>query len=82
MAETRQRLLALLETPLAKRLLEDDRVMKVLIGLVGARGKVKKATDRRVAAIAKRLKLATAAEVSDLRRTIEELENRIAAKDA
>jgi hypothetical protein len=73
----------------ALRLMQDPRVMKALrnpklmqgfMGAVQLRAKVQQGLESRVQKVAKRLSLATEAEVRELRRTIRKLEREVEAQ--
>ena len=69
--------LRLLRDPRARRLLEDPRVKRALVEGLRLRGRASERVDRTLERMAKRLNLATARDVRELKRTIRRLEEEL-----
>ena len=65
-------------SPQVAKLMQDERVMKALMGAMSVPGKVTTFTNEQIEKLAKSMNLATEDEVKDLRRTIRHLEGEIA----
>lgn len=59
------------------KLMQDERVMKAVMGAFQFRGKVQESFDQRVEQVAKSLNLVTKSEIRDLKRTIRKLEQEL-----
>jgi len=81
MSDRRQRLLRWLQDPRVARLLQDPRVQKAMIDALRYRGRAQERIDRALETLAKRLNLATAREVRELKRTIRRLEEELRTTD-
>ena len=68
----------LMGDPRVARLMQDERVMKTLMGMMSVPGKVTTFTNEQVEKLARAMSLATEDEVADLRRTIRRLEEEVA----
>lgn len=77
--QLRNRALTLLSDPRVAALLQDPRVTQGIVSAFQFRSKVEKSIEERVRVIAKRLNLASASELSELRRAIARLERQIEA---
>ncbi len=75
-------LVRVLDTGALRKVLSDDRVMGVLVGLIGARGRIRKATRSRISTIARGLRLATEGDVRELRRAVDALGDAVAKIEA
>jgi hypothetical protein len=70
----------LTQDPRVMRALQNPKVMQGLMGVLQLRVKVQQNLESNVQRVAKSLRLATEAEVRDLRRTVRRLEREIAAQ--
>ncbi|HEY3594072.1 MAG TPA: hypothetical protein VGL13_09360 [Polyangiaceae bacterium] len=70
--------LKLLSDPRVAKLMQDERFMKAMMTAVSMPGKIDGFTKEHAEKFAKRMSLATADEVRDLRRTVRALEDEIA----
>ncbi len=77
MGDLRNRLLQLLQDPRVAKLLADPRAQKALMQGLRFRGRVQERIDLRLERMARRLNLATAREVRELKRTIRRLEEQL-----
>jgi polyhydroxyalkanoate synthesis regulator phasin len=77
MGNLRNRLLQLLQDPRVAKLLADPRAQKALMQGLRFRGRVQEQIDQRLERMARRLNLATAREVRELKRTIRRLEEQL-----
>ncbi len=77
MGDLQSRLLRLLQDPRVAKLLRDPRMQKALMRGLRFRGRVQEEIDRRFERMARRLNLATAREVRELKRTIRRLEEEL-----
>ncbi len=77
MGDLRNRLLQLLQDPRVAKLLADPRAQKALMQGLRFRGRVQERIDLRLERMARRLNLATAREVRELKRTIRRLEEEL-----
>ena len=77
MPDLQSRLLRLLRDPRVGKLLEDPRVQRALVEGLRLRGRVSERVDRSLEGVARRLNLATARDVRDLKRTIRRLEEEL-----
>ncbi|MDH3623334.1 MAG: hypothetical protein OES69_00125 [Myxococcales bacterium] len=77
MGDLRNRLLQLLQDPRVAKLLADPRAQKALMQGLRFRGRVQERIDQRLERMARRLNLATAREVRELKRTIRRLEEQL-----
>jgi polyhydroxyalkanoate synthesis regulator phasin len=68
----------LMGDPRVAKIMQDERVMKALMGAMSVPGKVTTFTSEQVERLAKAMSLATEDEVNDLRRTIRRLEEEVA----
>ena len=68
----------LMGDPRVAKIMQDERVMKALMGAMSVPGKVSTFTNEQAEKLAKAMSLATEDEVNDLRRTIRRLEKDIA----
>lgn len=69
----------LMQDPRFAKLMQDERVMKALMGAIQLRGKLQSGFDQRVEQVAKSLNLATQREVNELRRTLRKMERELEA---
>jgi hypothetical protein len=67
----------LMQDPRFMKLMQDERVMKAMMGAFQMRGKIQESLDQRVEVIAKKLNLATKAEIRDLKRALRKMENEL-----
>jgi hypothetical protein len=72
--------LRLMEDPRVMRALQNPTLMQGLMGAVQFRAKVQQNLESSVQRVAKRLSLATEAEVRELRRTVRKLERELDAQ--
>ncbi|MCZ6807971.1 MAG: hypothetical protein O7F08_13520 [Deltaproteobacteria bacterium] len=77
MGDLQNRLLRLLQDPRVAKLLRDPRTQKALMQGLRFRGRVQEGLDQRLERMARRLNLATAREVRELKRTIRRLEEEL-----
>ncbi len=77
MGGLQNRLLRLLQDPRVAKLLRDPRTQKALMRALRFRGRTQEEIDRRLETMARRLNLATAREVRELKRTIRRLEEEL-----
>lgn len=77
MGDLQNRLLRLLQDPRVAKLLRDPRTQKALMQGLRFRGRVQEGLDQRLELMARRLNLATAREVRELKRTIRRLEEEL-----
>jgi hypothetical protein len=70
----------LMQDPRVMKALQNPKLMQGLMGAVQLRAKVQQSLESRAQQVAKRLSLATAAEVRELRRTVRKLEREIEAQ--
>lgn len=77
MGDLQNRLLRLLQDPRVAKLLQDPRTQKALMQGLRFRGRVQEGLDQRLELMARRLNLATAREVRELKRTIRRLEEEL-----
>ncbi len=77
MGDLRNRLLQVLQDPRVAKLLADPRAQKALMQGLRFRGRVQEQIDQRLERMARRLNLATAREVRELKRTIRRLEEQL-----
>ncbi|MDH3727019.1 MAG: hypothetical protein OER77_05770 [Myxococcales bacterium] len=77
MGDLRNRLLQALQDPRVGKVLRDPRTQKALMRALRFRGRVQERIDQRLERMARRLNLATAREVRELRRTIRRLEEEL-----
>lgn len=77
MGAFRNRLLRVLQDPRVAKLLADPRAQQALMRVLRFRGRVQEQYDRRLERMARRLNLATAREVRELKRTIRRLEEEL-----
>jgi hypothetical protein len=75
--QLRNRAVTLLGDPRVAALLQDPRVMQGIVSAFKLRAKVEKSLEERVRVIAKRLNLASASELSELRRAVARLERQL-----
>ena len=68
----------LLSDPRVMKLMQNEQFMKAMMGAVSMPGKIDGFTKEHAEKFAKRMSLATAEEVRDLKRTIRSLEDQIA----
>jgi hypothetical protein len=68
----------LLADPRVMKLMQDERFMKAMMTAISMPGKIDGFTKEQAEKFAKRMSLATAEEVRDLKRTIRSLEDQIA----
>ena len=80
MGDLQSRLLRLLQDPHVAKLLRDPRMQKALMRGLRFRGRAQEEIDRRLERMARRLNLATAREVRELKRTIRRLEEELRAR--
>lgn len=67
----------LMQDPRFAKLMSDERVMKAVMQAFQLRGKIQQSFDERVAEVAKKLNLATQAEVRDLKRAMRKMEQEL-----
>jgi hypothetical protein len=67
----------LMSNPNVMKLMQDERVMKAVMGAMQLPAKVSTATEQVGETVAKTLNMATAREVKDLKRTIRKLEEQV-----
>jgi transcriptional regulator NrdR family protein len=72
--------LRLMQDPRVMKALQNPKLMQGLMGAVQLRAKVQQRLESNVQKVAKRLSLATEAEVRELRRTIRKLEREVEAQ--
>ena len=77
MDDLRNWLLRLLQDPRVAKVLRDPRAQSALMRALRLRGRVQEQVDARLERIARRLNLATAREVRELKRTIRRLEEKL-----
>lgn len=77
MGDLQNRFLRLLQDPRVAKLLRDPRTQKALMRALRFRGRAQEEIDRRLEIMARRLNLATAREVRELKRTIQRLEEEL-----
>ena len=77
MGDLQNQLLRLLQDPRVAKLLRDPRTQKALMQGLRFRGRVQEGLDQRLERMARRLNLATAREVRELKRTIRRLEEEL-----
>ena len=77
MEDRESRLLRLLRDPRVAKLLQDPRTQKAIMQALRYRGRLQEQVDFRLERIARRLNLATAREIRDLKRTIRRLEEEL-----
>ena len=77
MDDLRNWLLRLLQDPRVAKVLRDPRAQNALMRALRLRGRVQEQVDARLERIARRLNLATAREVRELKRTIRRLEEKL-----
>ena len=77
MEDRESRLLRLLRDPRVAKLLQDQRTQKAIMQALRYRGRLQEQVDFRLERIARRLNLATAREIRDLKRTIRKLEEEL-----
>ncbi|MEM8608157.1 MAG: hypothetical protein AAGF92_13680 [Myxococcota bacterium] len=82
MKQPNPRLIQLLQDPRVAKLVQDPRVQQAVFRALKLRGRAQERTDRLLDSAAKRLNLATAREVRELKRTIRRLEERLAETEA
>lgn len=75
--QLRNRALTLLSDPRVAAVLQDPRVTQGIVSAFKFRSMVEKSIEDRVRVVAKRLNLASASELSELRRAIARLERQI-----
>ncbi len=80
MGDLQSRLLRLLQDPHVAKLLRDPRMQKALMRGLRFRGRAQEEIDRRLERMARRLNLATAREVRELKRTIRRLEEELRSR--
>ncbi|HKQ67800.1 MAG TPA: hypothetical protein VJT73_00600 [Polyangiaceae bacterium] len=73
-----ERGMKLLSDPRVMKLMQDERFMKAMMTAVSMPGKIDGFTREQAEKFAKRMSLATADEVRDLKRTIRSLEDEVA----
>jgi hypothetical protein len=71
--------LKLMQDPRVMRAMQNPKVMQGLMGALQLRAKVQKDIEAQLERVAKRLSLATEAEVRELRRTVRRLEKELDA---
>ncbi len=71
--------LKLMQDPRVMRAMQNPKVMQGLMGALQLRAKVQKDIESQLERVAKRLSLATEAEVRELRRTVRRLEKELDA---
>ncbi|MBL8714940.1 MAG: hypothetical protein JNL79_03045 [Myxococcales bacterium] len=67
----------LMSNPKVMKLMQDERVMKAVMGAMSLPAKISTFTEEAGESVAKKLNMATKAEVRDLQRTIRKLEDQI-----
>ena len=77
MGVIRNRLIQILQDPRVAKLLADPRAQQALMAALRFRGRVQEGYEQRLERLARRLNLATAREVRDLKRTIRRLEEEL-----
>ena len=77
MGDLQNRLLRLLQDPRVAKLLQDPRTQNALMQGLRFRGRVQEGIDQHLERMARRLNLATAREVRELKRTIRRLEEEL-----
>jgi polyhydroxyalkanoate synthesis regulator phasin len=75
--QLRNKALTLLSEPRVSALLQDPRLTQGIVGVFKLRTQVEQQVDQGVRRLAKRLNLATAAEVQELRRAVSRLERQL-----
>ena len=75
--QLRNRAMTLLGDPRVAAVLQDPRVTQGIVSAFKFRSKVEKSIEERVRVIAKRLNLASASELSELRRAVARLERQL-----
>ncbi len=73
----RDRLLQILQDPRVAKVLADPRAQQALMAALRFRGRVQERYEQRLERLARRLNLATAREVRELKRTIRRLEEEL-----
>lgn len=73
-----ERGMKLLQDPRVGKLASDPRVMRAVMQAMSVPGKVQSFTSEQIAALAKRLNLASEEDVAQLRRTVRRLEEELA----
>ncbi|MBI2894058.1 MAG: hypothetical protein HYY06_10945 [Deltaproteobacteria bacterium] len=68
---------ALIQSPTVMRLLQDERIMKVLMKILMTRGKIEGVVDGQLERLAHRLHLATRDEMRELKRALRRVEEQI-----
>lgn len=68
----------IMSDPRVMKLMQDERLMKAVMGLMSVPGRVTTFTQEQSARFARTMDLATEQEVKDLRRTVRSLEEQIA----
>lgn len=67
----------LMGDPRFAKLMQDERVMKAIVQMMGMPGKIQSFTNERIEHIAKAMNLATEEEVKDLKRQVRRLEEEL-----
>ena len=67
----------LLQEPRVMKAMQDERVMKLVMQAFTVRGKLQEGFDQRAEQIAKKLNLATQAEVRELKRAMRQMEREL-----
>lgn len=67
----------LMGDPRFAKLMQDERVMKAIVQVMGMPGKIQSFTNERIEQIAKAMNLATEEEVKDLKRQVRRLEEEL-----
>jgi hypothetical protein len=71
--------LRLMSDPRVIKLMQDERLIKAVMGAISVPGKAQSFAKERFEGVVKAMALATEAEVKDLRRTVRKLEDDMAA---